>query len=387
MRLRAGPQATCDLEDRIAAGREGARVPTLLALTFAALLLQPAPARALTLYGLVNTGELYASGDGGASWSIHAALPVRDAAALVAGATGSQLLLASRSGSFYRSEDAGLSWAAISAVPSSDVTAMVSSTQNLMLLTQTGDVYRSLDAGASWSVIGAVTASDVVSAARSGSEDVALTASGTVHRSLDGGTSWSAVGTLPTSRAVEIVVLAGALYVLTSSGDVARSDDRGLSWSFVGALSQTGMTALLATHAELVASTRAGECAASAGGTSWTWRGTIGQIEVVALASDIPTTGGVPPPDPPGLAFPAPWPSPAPGAAHVSIELERPAVVTVEAYDAAGRIVGRPIHEELLPAGITTRVWRPSLPSGTYFLHARGGGADRTRRLVWLSGR
>jgi len=64
----------------------------------AALFACASAVRAGTLFGLINTGELYVSTNQGANWSIRSALPVRDAVALAAGSSSSQLYLASQSG-------------------------------------------------------------------------------------------------------------------------------------------------------------------------------------------------------------------------------------------------------------------------------------------------
>ena len=87
-----------------------------LAIALALLAITPGTGEAITLFGLVDTGELYSSGDGGVNWSVVSTLPVSDAVALAAGASTTELFLASRTGSFYRSVDAGASWAAISAI-------------------------------------------------------------------------------------------------------------------------------------------------------------------------------------------------------------------------------------------------------------------------------
>jgi photosystem II stability/assembly factor-like uncharacterized protein len=70
-----------------------------------------APVHATTThFGLVDTGELFASTDAGANWTLRSTLRVRDAVALSAGASSTELFLASETGSIYRSDDAGMSW-------------------------------------------------------------------------------------------------------------------------------------------------------------------------------------------------------------------------------------------------------------------------------------
>jgi hypothetical protein len=355
----------------------------MLGLALAALF--PGAAGAVTLYGLVDTGELFTSADGGSSWLIQSALPVRDAVALAAGATATELLLASASGSLYRSTDAGLAWVALGVVPAADVAAMVPSPERILLITASGTVFASTDDGANFSVTGVIDATDVVSATRAATHDFALTRSGTVHRSTDGGATWTPLGALDVSDAVEIVALGADLYVLTSTGDLARSVDQGASWVVVSTLSQSGMSAMAVGDAELLASTRGGETAASATGMTWAWRGAIGQLEVRAIANDVPTTTGVEPASRRPLRFAAPWPNPASHSVTFAVDLVRASVVTLEVLDAAGRRVAVPIAGELLPAGRAVRSWRPgALQSGAYFARVRLNGHEQARGFVWL---
>ena len=161
-----------------------------------------------------------------------------------------------------------------------------------------------------------------------------------------------------------------------------------MTWTFVAALSQSGMTALLAAGGELVACTAAGEIAASADGIAWTWRGTIDQLRVQALASDEPNPTAVGFPEAPTAVAFAPRPNPARGDAWFSFDLARAAVVTVRVVDLAGREVARPLAGEILPAGRSNRAWRPErLPNGVYLLRATIGGREEARRWVWLGSR
>lgn len=343
------------------------------------------PAAGATLFGLLNTGELYESADGGASWSIRSTLPVSDAIALGAGATANDLYLVSETGSFYSSGDAGMNWTAIAAVPASDVVALVPASARLMLLTKSGSIYTSTDMGANWTGVGAIAASDVTSATLDGSTYYALTKTGSVYQSNDDGVSWSAVGTITTSDAVDIVAFDGSLWALTGAGDLAKSTDSGANWTFVSTLSQVGMTTLIRGENELVASTGAGEVAATPAGNSWSWRGVINQLTVRALATDIPIVTGVGGGPAPPLAFSAPWPNPASATISFALDLETDAAVRVEMYDMAGRLVARPVDGEIFPAGRTFRTWRPDgLEPGIYHLRARVGDSERVRRVAWL---
>ena len=364
--------------------RGGRSIRTCVVL--ALLALSATPARGLSLFGLVDTGELFVSADGGATWSIRAALPVSDATALFAGATSTQLYLVSRSGSFHASADAGVNWTAIGTVPASDVAAAVPYSGGLLLFMKSGGVYVSFDAGNSFAAVGALTASDLVAGARLGNLVFALGEHGAVYRSSDAGASWDGVGALAVSNAVAMVSFEGSLYVLTATGDLARSDDLGVHWSFTSTLSQSGMSSLLAGANELVACTEAGEVAASGDGVGWNWRGTIGQLTVRALASDEPFSTSVGPPgrlDRPGLSA---WPNPVRGVTTLVLDLDQAADVTVRVLDLAGREVARPIAGERITPGRTTRSWRPeALPGGLYFLHADMAGRSVAHRLVLLA--
>src|SRR5688572_10315003 len=45
------------------------------------------------IFGLVDTGEIYSSGNGGATWNVLATLPVNDAVGIAAGASTSELFI------------------------------------------------------------------------------------------------------------------------------------------------------------------------------------------------------------------------------------------------------------------------------------------------------
>jgi hypothetical protein len=345
------------------------------------------PALSATLFGLLNTGEMYESADGGMTWGIRSALPVFDAIALAAGSTSSDLFLVSESGSFYRSSDGGMNWSGISSVPASDLTAFVPAPGLLMLLTRSGSVYGSVDEGMSWSGVGAISASDVVSAARAGNTYYALATTGSVYESIDGGASWSGVGTITTSDAEEIVVFDNRHWVMTGTGDLARSDDAGVSWAFVSTLSQVGTAALIDGEGELLASTAGGEVAATGDGIVWEWRGVINQLTVRALATDIPSLTEV---DPEGamprtLSLSAPWPNPATHLVRIALDLRSIATVSLDVFDGAGRLLDRPVPGEVLPAGRSVRTWEPrGLTPGVYQLRACVGDEEQVRQVVWL---
>jgi hypothetical protein len=365
------------------------RLSACAAVAAAALaMLLVGDAAAGTLFGLVDTGELYASTDGGVSWSVRATLPVRDEVALMARATSSDLLLATRSGSIYRSLDAGVSWSAVSAIPASDVIALAGHQSTVLLLAATGGVFRSTDGGSSWAGVGSIAASDVVAAAYQGTAWFALTRTGSVYRSSDDGATWTATSAITASNLVGLASWNSGLWAVNGTGDVWRSLDGGVTFTAVSTLSQIGITGLVAGFGELVACLGTGETAAGGGASSWTWRGAIPQLTVCALASDQPTTTGVETGTPRFLRLTGPWPNPARGEVRIGLELAVPASVDLELLDLGGRAVATLAHHEWRAAGSLERAWRPrGLSAGLYLLRARAAGHEVTRRLVWLGGR
>ena len=364
-----------------------ARLAAILTL---ALLAVPwaAPAQGSTLFALVDTGELFASADGGASWTIRSTLPVHDAVAMVAGATSSELLLASERGSFYQSADGGESWTAVGAVTASDLSALAGANGTYLLLAASGGVYRSVDSGITWTAVGAITAPDIVSAAHHEASWLALARTGGVYRSDDDGATWIAVGAITTAEAVELRSFEGKLYAISASGDLYESADAGASFTAVSTLSHVGTAALAASATELVACLGTGETAASANATTWTWRGAINQLTVRALATDIPTTTGVGPEPGRAFQFRAPFPNPARAAVWLALDLERAARVTIGVFDLAGRQVARPVDDVPVAAGPFARSWRPQgLAPGVYVLRAQADHRVGLRRMVWLGGR
>jgi photosystem II stability/assembly factor-like uncharacterized protein len=307
-------------------------------------------AHAATLFALVDTGELFASTNAGATWENRSVLAVRDAVGLVAGETTDELYLVTRSGMVYFSSDAGVGWTSVGAVAAPDIEAVaVRRDGALLLLTATGTIWVSDDGGVSFTALGALTGANHVSLARAraGSEALyALTATGEVAESVDDGMNWVPKGAIPIPDAVEILEFGGDLIVLTGTGDVLRSLDEGATWVAIGTLSQVHSSGLTADPALnlLAAATEEGEVATSADGVTWTWTGAINQLAVNALANDTPSTSGVPPEGSPALRFRAglPWPNPArAGSDWVTFPFSLPQAgrVEVRVYDAHGRLV------------------------------------------------
>lgn len=340
-----------------------------------AALLAAVPCPAVTWFGLVDTGELFASSDAGASWTVRSALPADDAVALAAGTSSSQLHLASRSGSIHLSTDAGLTWTAVGTVTASDVVDLVARPDlSLLALTASGAVMRSTDGGATFAAIATLPASDFVSIARhpvSGTH-FAITATGSVYGSVDTGSTWNATGSIPVADAIAVRATTASLLVLSSAGDTYRSTDAGVSWIAVGTLSQVGTAALAVDGAQVFAATTDGEVATSADGTAWTWQGTMNQRRVTALATDATTATGVDIAVLPPLRVEGLFPNPTRGDAAFSIafQLTRPELVSLELIDVAGRRVDS-AAAAWLPAGPSRLQWSPrGIVPGLYQVRA-----------------
>lgn len=365
-------------------------LPLTLALLAIAQAAPPAQLHAATLFALVDTGELFTSVDQGTSWSIRATLPVRDAVGLAAGATPTDLFLATRSGVVYRTMDGGYVWSAVGAVPADDVVDVaLRSNLTLLLLTATGTLYRSTDNGITFTALAALTGSDFVSFARAPQDRLyALARTGAVSQSVDGGTTWNVVGTITTSHAVRLRALGNALHAMTGSGDIYRSTDQAVTWTPIGTLSQVGMTAMTNDEDDLIVSSAGGEVASSADGAAWLWKGTINQLTVASLGVDLPATTSVPSQIAgAALELARPWPNPIAPGVPVSLALTLPSeeVVTVEVHDIAGRHVARRAPESQAAGPVMLR-WNPGLlQAGLHFVHiTTGSGKRAVARLVVL---
>lgn len=330
------------------------------------------------LFGLVDTGELFASSDGGTSWAVHSTLPVSDAAGLLRGSSGGELHLVSRSGTVYFSADGGLSWSGGGAVPASDVVAAdFGLPASLLVLTASGTLWESMDGGTSFSVASTPTASDCVSLTHDAEGSLyVLTETGTVRESVDGGSSWVAKGALAASDAVEIEALDSSLLVLTGAGDVWSSSDAGSSWQAVGTTSQVHMSGMiLGNPGTLFATTREGDVATSGDGVTWTWVGVINQVHVMALATDLAPVGADLLPPPAGalvLSSPRPNPRRGVGPSSFHFTLAGPERVRFAMFDVLGRRVAARKPDRFAQGGSYSVRWDPGvLPPGVYYVRLR----------------
>ncbi|HET9325986.1 MAG TPA: T9SS type A sorting domain-containing protein [Candidatus Eisenbacteria bacterium] len=342
---------------------------------------------AATLFGLIDTGELYQSVNNGATWTPLSTLPTHDAVGLAARLSSSDLFLATRSGSIYRSTNAGATWAAVGAISASDLVDLsIKPDGTLLALTATGSLYGSADLGASFGALAALTAPNFASLTHTTPvvKHYALTRTGEVYESLDGGATWTPKGAMAVSNARRIRAVQSSLYVLTETGDVFRSTDAATTWTPIGTLSQIGMQGLVRNGNALAAASREGHVATSADGIAWTWAGSMNQLTLTTLASNEPATTGVGPgPSAAEVFMGAPRPNPSTGSAAFDLRLEREADVALTIYDMAGRAVARRSAERYT-AGQHRLTWTPgSIRTGLYFLRVETSAGDAaTRRWV-----
>jgi photosystem II stability/assembly factor-like uncharacterized protein len=350
------------------------------------------PCPAATLFGLVDTGEIFSSSDDGVTWTVLATLSVSDAVSISAAETNNELFMATASGTVYRSTDAGVNWTAVGAVSASDVSDMlIRPSGDILVVTKTGIVWRSQDDGTTFTSMGTLTASNHASLTDDGFGYVyALTSTGEVSRSMDDGATWNVVGIGPAPDAVEIRSQGPGLYILTETGIIGKSLDQGTTWTNISTISQVHMTALTMNGIDLVAASTEGLIASSAGGSAWSWQGSINQLTVVGLGNDTPIVTGAGPTNPPSftaLRLNSVWPNPARGnggPTALSFTLPEGDRVTVEVYDVSGRLVARRPNEVFPAAGDYTVQWDMGrLMSGLYFLRmSTGAGLHAHAKLA-----
>jgi photosystem II stability/assembly factor-like uncharacterized protein len=154
-----------------------------------------------TLFGLVDTGEIFSSTDGGANWNLLTALPLPDAMGLVAGVSPLDLYLVSTSGTSFHSDDGGSTWNGVGAIAASDVAGFVLGPfGEVLALTRSGTLYSSTDYGLTFTALAALTGSNWVDLARQNGTGrlFALARTGEVLSSTDQGVTWNPQGTLRT---------------------------------------------------------------------------------------------------------------------------------------------------------------------------------------------
>lgn len=328
---------------RAARGRACAIVGAIIATAAVLSATDGSTARAETLFALIDTGELFASQDGGDAWAPHATLPVSDAVALGAG-LDARLHVLSESGSVWRSSDGAATWEMAGAVEASDLVGLAFTFGGEQLAaSRAGVVWASPNDGVTWSARSVVAAPDIVALTRAHGRFALVAASGVMWLSEDDGSTWTVAGAVPASDVVDVVRLGGRFVVISESGLVWASDDDGASWSATGTLSQVHTVGITETASGLAAAIEEGAIAVSSDASSWIWAGTVNQVHVRALATDTPPVSV---PGPAGeldaIAVGLPWPNPVSSRTprvSVPIQLTRRGVVRFAFYDVAGRHV------------------------------------------------
>ena len=365
---------------------------TLFALALCTFIAFCTPLHAATLFGLVNTGEIYTSNDGGVTWSILAGIGVPDAVSIAAAKSSSELFLGSESGLVYRSTDGGSNWTAMGAVSATDVVELMPiPTGEILALTRSGLLWESTDNGATFSSLFAFTASNFVSMAWDTAGTLyAATTTGEISRSTNYGSSWSTVGAITVSDAVEIRTIGVDLYVMTSTGTIYKSTDMGVNWTAVGTVSQVNMSGMTLDLGDLVVVSKEGLVASSSDGMSWDWKGSINQLVVMSIGNDDPTRTGIgsQPPAIDALRFDSIWPNPGHGGdelTRVRFGLGQPAQVTIELYDVSGRLVATRAPQAFgISDGHEIQWAVGDLPSGVYFIQLITNSGLRARSKLTL---
>jgi hypothetical protein len=282
-------------------------------------------------------------------------------------------LTATASGNVY-------SWTDLrSTIPAADVVdAIFFGVGGLVALSENGRVWKNEP---SWSAEATLAANDCIAMERNRSHIAyVLTRSGVVFESHDRGYSWQLQSSIPIADAVDIAWHADDLFVLTEAGVVwQRSTGGSSSWSAVGALARNDMSSLAADINGLYVASRTGDIAVSANGASWTWVGTVGASDVVALATmDTPTD--VMPVDSLHFSVGAPWPNPlthGQDTLALPVMLAEAGTVRLELFDARGRRIA-PGRAQRLPAGISLLRWQAlHVPSGVYFARLQHASGER----------
>jgi hypothetical protein len=336
-----------------------------------------AAASAATIFALTSHGELYASSDLGVNWGIRAEIPVSDAVTIMAGGDDSVLYLASRSGRLFQSMDGGAAWTEEAGVQSPDLCDLVAAPDGRILcLAASGTLWERSPAQTSFHVLAELGYPDCAGLEMLPDGSVfALTRSGVLLRSESGGIDWTVRTTFPVPDAVDIAHRGLDVYALAGAGEVLLYAWPGTLTSglVIGTLSQSGSTGLASISGTLVAVTRSGLVATSPDGVAWSWSGTVNQVWVTAIGSDIPLSAEVQDPGSPASAFCAAWPNPARRGGELRIRFGGCGASGLNVYDCAGRLV----HSEGTPetAGSAARVWNipcERLKSGVYFARPQG---------------
>lgn len=235
----------------------------------------------------------------------------------------------------------------------------------------------STDGGTTWGATGTVGGSFQVAATSGGfftaATNIALFGGGTFQRSLDDGATWHNLKpALGDSLAPTLLDNRGDTLIAIGQTYLAASLDHGTTWRKVP---HTGLgfafSAGSATNAP-VSLTRLGDTLYVAFANNGVWKRSLNDFGL-SVASERINAPGVP-----GLAV---SPTPARGAAAISVTLGTSGPVHVAVVDALGRTVSV-LHDGPLGAGTHRFDWGGAAAPGVYLVRAVTAEGDVTRPLV-----
>ena len=337
------------------------------------------------LLGATSQG-LYASADGGTTWTTRTATGHRTW--LREGPSGR--LYSARVGStspdkMNYSDDGGRTWTGITTFPGTvrafDVGGghLIASGPNSSVGRY---VYVSSDAGATWT-----QAPDSVRAETVAASATALFASrpdaqyigGTtwdysepIHRSRDGGATWERING-PIAAGAALLRTQGTMLLAAAPEFVAVSTDDGTTWRLppTTILQDLGLvytpTHLLVHRDTVYVGLTAGSRPAGF------YKRALTDFTAIPTAAEADDR----------VAGPTVTvaPNPVRGAARVTVTMPQRSNTRVAVYDVLGREVAR-MHDGPLAAGETALVWNGDAPAGLYLVRVDAEGTTRTVRLV-----
>jgi photosystem II stability/assembly factor-like uncharacterized protein len=188
---------------------------------------------------------LFASTDGGATWTQHTTLTSKRVAKVVVSSTDANRLFVAGASGFERSTDGGATWTTVRAGQISDAVIDPGDPDVLYINVTSDGIYKTTDGGATWTKLTNApsgAAADWIRLAigvggASGSNLIVAKRSGTLYRSTDGGVTWTTLaGThgdasyhswcnlLAVARDNDDVILAGGV-------DLQRTANGGTTWT------------------------------------------------------------------------------------------------------------------------------------------------------------
>ncbi len=218
------------------------------------------PTNTQTIYTSSTQGKVYASRDGGNTWSEAAnGLALGNVIAMAIDPSSDILYAAVDLNAVFRSTNDGTTWSACGILPamttSSTTGLSVDSTNGTIYLSGNSvGVFRSTDGCQNWQSSNAGVYSANIASLLASRRQSSLLFAGTngagLYRSLDGASTWSLItkgpgGTVMISLA-EDPITAGTFYAGTDTG-VYRSTDNGVTWTALGSglPAGVGVSALL----------------------------------------------------------------------------------------------------------------------------------------------